>query len=120
MQLLFGLVHHLRKQTPRTLFAKHRHGLQQRLCLGPQPVDAGGQHPLYRGRELDLDPSLLDQGLAKLLQEERIPLCLRQDPSRQVVGHLLGLEHCPHHTQAILGRQRRQGDLSHIGLPQPG
>ena len=39
-------------RTPRKLFAQHRQGLEQGLLVGGEPVDAGGQHPLHRGRQL--------------------------------------------------------------------
>ncbi len=35
------------------VLADHRGGLQERLVAGGQPVDAGGQHGLHRGGDLD-------------------------------------------------------------------
>src|SRR5215831_17174170 len=40
LQLVFGLLYHTRQQAQGKLFADHRQGLEQRLLLGRQPVDA--------------------------------------------------------------------------------
>ena len=77
------------------LSADDRRGLQQALLLGWQPVDAGGQHRLHRGRHLDgreclrqaIGPPLahqhvgLYQGPHALFQEEGVALgTLDQEP----------------------------------------
>ena len=93
LQRIFGQQGDARQQAPRKCLADHRQGLQQRLLGRLQAVDAGGDHPLHGGRDVQrgrdlLEPVMpalaaqhlfLDQRLHHFFDEERVAFGLRQD-----------------------------------------
>ena len=107
--------------------------LEQTLLLRRQPVDAGGQHGLHRGRHLNareslrqaIRPALADQGLGlgqgpdALLQKEGVPL----GPLDQALLERLEAGVAPEEgLEQFLGTGRWQGvepELGVVGLVPP-
>jgi hypothetical protein len=93
MQRVLGRLGHGLKEGEGHLGANDCHRLQHTLLLGRQPVDAGGQHRLHRGGDVQrlhglrqaIVPRLthqhlgLDQGAHAFFQEERVPLGLHNE-----------------------------------------
>ncbi|MNT02603.1 hypothetical protein D3C72_1371070 [compost metagenome] len=93
LRCVFGLLDDAREQAPGKCLADYRQGLQQRFLGRLQAVDAGGEHPLHGGRDVQhgrdlletVMPALaaqhlpLDQRLHHFLDEERIAFGLLQD-----------------------------------------
>ncbi len=117
----------------RELPADHRRRLQQRLLGIPEPVDAGLEHGLHRGRDrdlVDLVPQPVDAALAPqrsalgqrvddLLDEERIAARALADPLGEAVERRIRAEQV---AQQLVGghlAQRRQRDLAVGGLLHP-
>jgi hypothetical protein len=53
MQICLGLLGDGLENGQRHVLPHHRPSLEEYLVLGSQPVDAGGQYGLHRGRDLD-------------------------------------------------------------------
>jgi len=87
-ELILGSLGNRLEQRNRDVLPHHRRHLEQRLVPGRQPVDAGSQHGLHRGRDVDggqrprhpVAAALaeqgpgLDEGPHALFQKEGVPL----------------------------------------------
>ena len=113
----------------------HRRGLEERLVLGRQPVDAGGQHGLHRGRDLDGRERPRQPVGAALAR--RAPRSRRASarsppgrtgcpPSARSASRLSGSRpasgpsSAPSSSSARLRRQRVQPELRVVGPAAPG
>ena len=90
-----------------------------------QPIDACADHPAQRGRDrpvlrgtgsrpaITLTPehALLDQPANDLLEEERIPLCAREDSLTDRLGKVRDAQQMVGQSLAVLDGERSQPQL---------
>ena len=113
--------------------ADHRGGLEQRLVLWRQPVDARRQDRLHRRRHVDgvrglhepvraalaHEHPVVDEAPHALLEEERIALGPREEEPLQGLEAGVAPEQRLQQRGRTLRRERVQPELAVVGLPAP-
>jgi hypothetical protein len=134
VQLLLGVLGNGLEQHQRDVLPDHRRRLQERLVPGRQPVDAGRQHGLHRGRDLDgrqgpheaIGAALagegpgLDERPHALLQEERVALRPRDQPALERIEAGVGPEQGVEELLRVIVRQGVQPELRVVRATAPG